>query len=553
MGMRGPGAARMKAAREALPKRKRRLPWAAEGLSRADRVVRFLEWLPITKGPLAGKRMRLLPEQRDFVHAIYGDLDGKGLRRRRIGIKSEPKGNGKSGLCAGLVLCHLVGPESEPRGEVYSGAIDRGQAALIYAECEAIIERVPEFAAIANCQRFLKRIEVLDGPAKGSIYEALSADARRAHGLAPSLFVYDELAQAKDRELLDNLINGLGKRKEALGLIISTQAPDDLHPLSQLIDDGLRGTDPSILVQLLAAPSDADPWAEETWRACNPALGKYLSLKEMHEAARRARRIPAFEPSFRNLRLNQRVDASAEDRIVTLQTWRMGNDPVDLERLRGRTCYGALDLSGKHDLTAAVFVFPDDAREPSFDVVCRFWTPLDQLGARRPREQELFREWIKAGHITGVPGPTVRYGFVAAELAKLSREWDIAAIAYDRWRIDDLKQDLADVDANFPAPLEPFGQGFKDISPAVEWFAELALTGRLRHGAHPVLTAAVANAITVSDAAGNVKIEKGKSNRSGQVRIDGAVALVMALGLAKRFEGEPREDLDGFLSAPVWG
>src|SRR4051794_3076746 len=112
MGMRGPGAGRMKAARAALSDSKRKLPWLKPRLSRAERVVRFLEWLPVTKGPLAGRKMKLLPEQREFIHAIYGDLDRDGLRKRRIGIQSEPKGNGKTGLCAGLVLAHLLGPES---------------------------------------------------------------------------------------------------------------------------------------------------------------------------------------------------------------------------------------------------------------------------------------------------------------------------------------------------------------------------------------------------------------------------------------------------------
>ncbi len=550
MGLIGPGAQRLREARKALPARKRRLPWEKKGLTRAERVVRFLEFLPITKGPLAGKRMKLLPEQREFVEAIYGDLDKNNLRKKRLAISSVAKGNGKSGLTAGLVLCHLLGPESEQRGECYSAAIDRGQAGLIFAEAEAIITRVPEFAVRVNVQRFLKKIEVLSGDGDGSIYEALSADARRAHGLAPSLFAYDELAQAKDRELLDNLINGLGKRKEALGIIISTQAPSDEHPLSQLIDDGLSGTDPSTYVQLICAPPEADPFAEQTWKACNPALGKYLSLDEMRQAADRARRIPAFESGFRNLRLNQRVDARAEDRIVTLQTWRLGNAPVDRAALAGRRCYGALDLSGKHDLTALVLVFPSDEAEPSYQVLPMFWTPEGQLGTRRPAEQERFREWIRAGHLLCVPGPTIRFGFVAAELARLAQEFDIRSIAYDRWRIDDFKQDMADADCE--VPLEPWGQGFRDMAPAIEHFAELALTARLQHGGHPVLTAAVSNAITVSDPAGNLKIDKDKSNGRGPVRIDGAVALAMALGLAKRFVEEPKMDVSEFLAGAVF-
>src|SRR4051812_22892035 len=108
MGLRGPGAARRRAVTREAESVSRPLPWLKPRLSRAERVVRFLEWLPITKGPFTGRKMKLLSEQREFIRAIYGDLDKEGLRKRRIGIKSEPKGNGKTGLCAGLVLCHLL-------------------------------------------------------------------------------------------------------------------------------------------------------------------------------------------------------------------------------------------------------------------------------------------------------------------------------------------------------------------------------------------------------------------------------------------------------------
>ncbi len=131
-----------------------------------------------------------------------------------------------------------------------------------------------------------------------------------------------------------------------------------------------------------------------------------------------------------------------------------------------------------------------------------------------------------------VPGPTIRSGSVAAEIARLATEFDIRCIAYDRWRIDDFKQDLADTDCR--VPLEPRGQGFKDAGPDIEILAELALTGKLRHGGHPVLRAAMSNAITVSDPAGNLKVDKDRSNGRGPVRIDGAVALAMAVGLASR-------------------
>ncbi len=131
-----------------------------------------------------------------------------------------------------------------------------------------------------------------------------------------------------------------------------------------------------------------------------------------------------------------------------------------------------------------------------------------------------------------VPGPVIRSGFIAAELAQICASFGIRAISYDRWRIDDLKQDLADIGCKLA--LEPRGQGFKDAGPDIEMLAEMALTGRLRHGGQPVLRAAMSNAIPVSDPAGNLKVDKDKSNGRGPVRIDGAVAAAMAVGLESR-------------------
>src|SRR5690606_19979761 len=153
----------------------------------------------------------------------------------------------------------------------------------------------------------------------GSTYEALSNDARRGHGLAPSFWIYDELGQAKDRELLDALTTAQGKQPGALGLVISTQAPDDEHPLSQLIDDGPAGLDPTLYVQLHAAPEDADPLDPKVWSRCNFALGRFLDRGELEGQAQRARRIPAFMSAWRNLRLNQRVHA--DERLIGRDDW----------------------------------------------------------------------------------------------------------------------------------------------------------------------------------------------------------------------------------------
>jgi phage terminase large subunit-like protein len=373
-------------------------------------------------------------------------------------------------------------------------------------------------------------MEVLSGDGAGSTFEALSSDARKGHGLAPSLWIYDELAQVDDFELLDNLETGMGKRARSLGLIISTQAESDEHRLSILIDEGLAGIDPTIVVQLLAAPPDADPFGEATLRAVNPALGVYLNEDDLLADLRKAQWLPAFEARYRNRRLNQRVDANQDNRIVPASVWDACSGAVDRAALAGRRCYGGLDLSGKHDLTALVLVFPDEGG--GFDVLPMFWTPAGQLATRKASEAKRFKEWIGAGHLISVPGPTIRSGYVAEALAALASEFDVQGVAYDRWRIDDLKGDLADIGVT--VELQPRGQGFKDMGPDIETLAEYAMTEKLRHGGHPVLRAAMSGAITVSDPAGNLKVDKDRSAGRASVRVDGAVALAMALGLANR-------------------
>jgi phage terminase large subunit-like protein len=182
MGLRGAHAVTRTAKTKRVGSRYRSRIGDLKQRSRVDCVIAFLESLPITKGILVGSKMKLLPGQSRFLQAIYGNLTDDNRRIVRLAIKSEPRGNGKTGLLAGLALCHLLGPESEPRGEVYSCAYNKLQAALIFAEMKAIIEAMPELYERVNMQRYGKVIEVESGKGEGSIFESLSADDKRAHG-----------------------------------------------------------------------------------------------------------------------------------------------------------------------------------------------------------------------------------------------------------------------------------------------------------------------------------------------------------------------------------
>lgn len=299
MGQRGIGARSKKEREELAAKCRDSLPWDEPGLSRVERVVAFLEDLPITQGSLAGTKLVLRPWQRDFIEAVYSE-DDEGNRPVRTAVLSVARKNGKSQLIAGLALCHLCGPESESRGEIFACANDKNQAGKIYREMVAIIERVPEFDYCLNVIRFKKEIEVMEGDGEGSIFAALSADATTKHGLSPSFVVYDEIGQAPKRDLFEALDTAMGARDDPLMVAISTQAADDHHLLSELIDYGKKVNagevdDASFHLTFFGADLDDDPWNPSTWAKANPALGDFRSLSDVERQAAQAQRVPSKE------------------------------------------------------------------------------------------------------------------------------------------------------------------------------------------------------------------------------------------------------------------
>ncbi|NOT39218.1 MAG: terminase large subunit [Alphaproteobacteria bacterium] len=533
MGKRGPNAVPMPKAPKpkqgaAQPKPTPR-PWDAPGLSRAARVIAFAESLPVTSGTLAGTQFKFRPWQRRWIEKVYR-TDAEGRRVVRTAVNSMARKNGKTDMAARLCLAHLAGPEAEERGECYSAANDRLQAGKIFNEMVAIIRRVDWLVQRVSIRSHSKELEDIGPGGTGSIYAALSSDVGTKHGLSPSFFCYDELGQSPDRKLYDVLDTAMGARAEPLGVVISTQAARDDAPMSELVDYGLRVQrgeidDPSFDLELHTAPLEADPWDPATWLLANPALGDFRSLEDVQRMAKQAERLPSREASFRNLILNQRVSTSAH--FLTPAVWAGCTGAVDRERLKGRPCFAALDLGGTRDLTALVLVFEDD--DGGLDVAPHFWLAGD-LREHEDTDRAPYVVWEQQGHILSGGAKTLDPKIVATKIAELHGAYDIRALAYDRWRIEDLRRELDALGC--AVELVPHGQGFKDMAPAVSEFERLAHEGKLRTGDHPVLTWNVSNVKTTSDPAGNRKFDKQKSTG----RIDGAQALAMCCGLRLRQE-----------------
>lgn len=486
-------------------------------MTRGQAVIAFIEkFLAVPEGAHVGRPVVLRPWQREVILGVY---DGGTPARRAI--ISFARKNGKTALAAMLLLAHLVGPEARLNGQVYSAAQSRDQAAIVFALAAKMVRmnRVLD-GSVGGLVTVRDSAKELFCAKTGTRYKALSAEATTAYGFSPSLVIHDELGQVRGprSELYDALETAMGAQEQPLSIIISTQAVEDADLLSVLIDDAKAQHDPRTRLFLYAADETADVLDEAAWHAANPALGDFNSLEQMREAAGRAARLSSFEAAFRNLNLNQRV--AAEAGFLSPSVWQSCAGEPDDDAFTGEV-WGGLDLSGSQDLTALVLVAKDAAGV--VHIRSFFWTPGRTMRDRAARDRAPYDVWLDRGYLEATPGNTVDYGFVARRLAELSTSLNLKAIRFDRWRIDLLRRELDLIGCAIP--LEPHGQGFRDMGPALDVLEILALDGNLRHGGHPVLTWNAANAIAVRDPAGARKLDKSR----GTGRIDGLQALAMAV------------------------
>lgn len=506
------------------------------GLDRAEQVIKFIELLRVPSGEGQGGPMRLRPWQKQFIRDLYAPhVDGN--RRVRRAILSVARKNGKTAIIAAIALAHLIGPEAIKNGEIYSAANDREQAGQVFKFLRQLIDADEELSQVLDIVPSTKTVVCKQN---GSFYRALSADAGTKHGLNPSVWIYDELAQSRNQELYEVMNTSQGARKEPLGIVISTQSPDPEHPLSKLIDDGLVANDATVLVHLYCADDEAEIMDEDAWRAANPALGDFRSVEDLSALAIQASRMPSMEASFRNLYLNQRVDQNSP--LIPRSEWKACQTGDTL--MLGEDIYLALDLSGVHDLTSLVGISAAVGEER---VKAWHWKPHDFLFDHAKRDRAPYDLWAKDGWLETPPGRAVDYSYVASRIAEIREDYSIRGLAYDRWRIEQLLVEFQRIgvdafiegkDKPFDGALRlvPWGQGYRDMSPAVEALEASFIHRRFKHDGNPVLAFCFANAIAVSDASGNRKLDKSKT----RFRIDGAVATAMAAGLKAR-EVEPEQ------------
>jgi phage terminase large subunit-like protein len=482
-------------------------------MTRGEKVCAFIErFCIVPEGKSVGQSIKLMSFQRDFILAIYDNPQGTSRAYLSVARK-----NGKSALIAGILLAHIVGPEARQNSQIISGARSRDQASLVFRLAEKMVRLSPKLSSLV---KIIPSQKSLIGLALNVEYKAISAEAGTAHGLSPVLAILDEVGQVRGQQdaFIEAIETAQGAHDDPLLIAISTQAATDGDLFSIWLDDAKNAKDKRIVSHVYTAPENCEVMDREAWKAANPAMGVFRSLTDIEDFAKQAARLPAKENSFRWLYLNQRIEASSP--FLNRSEWEANNDEPEIEP--GDICYAGLDLSASRDLTAFVLVFP---KGDGFHVVPQFFLPSDGIRDKAKLDKVPYDTWADQGFLTLIDGPVIIPAVVAQAVADAAETYNIQNLAYDRWRINDFKRELESIGANIP--MAPFGQGFKDMAPAIDKLERLVAERKLRHGGHPIMNMCAAGAVAERDPAGNRKLNKAKSSS----RIDGMVALAMALGV----------------------
>lgn len=501
--------------------------------SLALRAIEFFETvLHLNGGEYEGKPFLLLPWQKFVVGSIFGWLGSDGTRRFRVAYIETAKGSGKSPLAAGVGMLGLVA-DGESRAEVYSAATKKDQAMILFRDAVAMVDHSPELAGRLQKSGTGERCWNLAYIAKGAFFRPISSDDGQS-GPRPHMALVDEIHEHKTNHVVEMMRAGTKSRRQAMIFMITNAGHSRNGPCWGYHEYGVQVAagdriDDAFFPFICGLDEDDDPFADEScWPKANPSLqdADLPGMKYIREQVVEAKGMPSKEAIVRRLNFCQWTDAEAP--WLSHEIWTQARRDFDIDELRGRRAVAGLDLSSTTDLTGLVFLVEPVEDEEPWKIVPFAWLPDADLERRAESDRVPYEQWVSEGLLLTTPGRAISKRVILQKLSAMCDYFDIIAVAYDRWRIEDLLAMASDDGISLPE-LKAFGQGYQSMSPAIETFERMLLNGELAHNGHKVLTMCAGNAVTDSDGAGNRKLDKVAANG----RIDLIVAAVMAAGIIK--------------------
>lgn len=486
----------------------------------ALRPIKFAGFIKHLKGPLAGKPIELEPWQKFLVSQIYGWKTLNGNRLRRSVYIEVPRKSGKSTLCSVLSLYHLMA-DGEASAEVYSAAISRDMARIVFGDAQAMARASAELSkhlVIHRSNIFYRKTN--------SKLEPLSADANQLEGRSPSFAVIDELHVHKTPDVYDVLNVASGARLCPILFAISTAGVNREGICYQVRDYAIKildgHVDDDTFFSMVYGIDDDDDWrAPASWIKANPNYGVSVQPDDLARLAKQAEESPSAETNFKTKRLN--VWCNTSSAWLSMTAWDACNHPrPPMSHFIGKPCYIGLDLASVSDFACIAYLFEEDGY--LFPYI-KNYLPMDTITDKSGVMGSSYREWLDLGHITATDGSVTDLGYIKDELLKAFETYRIKECAFDPYGALQLVTELQDLNL----PMVKHSQSIMAMSDPSKELEKAILNKSLAHGGDPVLRWMASNAVIWTDQNDNIKVKKQQAAN----KIDGIIALIMALSRFK--------------------
>lgn len=497
-------------------------------------IIGFIERFFVhVKGPLAGRPILLDPWQKFWTAVLYGwRRADTGVRRFTRGLELVARKNGKS-TWKSPQGAYLFAWDGEAGAEVYPVATTREQAMTVFTPAfenfKRWARRSPGMAKSFKIFEGVNQEKIALGNGV-SVFKPLPANADNLDGLNPSAILFDELHAQKTRDVWDVMESALGARLQPLLSAISTAGyilDGICMELRKYLMSVLAGkrTDDSFFGYLYELDEGDDPLVERNWLKANPGLGSAKTWDYMRGMARKAAALPSAMVNFLTKDLN--VWCGSADGWFDMTVWAKGGKKFDPSKLKGRKCFGGLDLASVRDLNAFSLVFPPDDPDGDWYVLVWFWCPQEKIDTQEKDDAAPYTQWQRDGWLTATPGNVTDYGPIKKHVEWASKEFQLIDVGFDIWNATDVASHL--MERNVAMVEIPQNTG--GMYPGSKALEKLVYGKRLRHGGNPVLQYCAGNVALLFDSNDNFRPDKKKSKANG--RIDGIVATVMALSRAE--------------------
>ena len=501
-------------------------------IEEAQYVFDFFACLRFWEGKWAGQPFELQPWQKFKIGSLFGWRRVEdGLRRFRTAYWEFARKNGKSTDLAGIGL-YMLEADGEPGAQVYSAATKKDQAKIIFNCAKNLSGSSPFLTEKINV--YLNNLSILQTYSK---FEPLASDSKKADGFSVSCGLVDELHEHPNGGMMDVLETGTGSREQPLIIYITTAGQDkfsvcyEQHEYSEAILKGQIKDDTYFpLIYTLDKGCKkgckrkhkhkaADDWRDEkVWIKANPNLGVSVLVDDLIRKKDKARHILRQQTTFRRKHCNEWV--GSEDRWLDVELWDACGKPFNPDLLKGKVCFGALDLSSKLDITAFVLVFPPEDENGVYKIMPYFWVPGENIEEKARKDRCPYDVWRDQGFIEATKGNVVDYRHIQNKILKLSEKYIIQEIGFDPWNATETALKLQSEGFE----MVEIRQGAKTLSEPMKAIEAFVVNKQLAHNGNPVLSWMVDNLIVRTDPNDNIAPDKKMSRQ----RIDGMVATIMA-------------------------